>query len=736
MRIQKICTSVFMLVAVTVCCIPVVGNACVIVPPPRPPRPTPRPVPAFSMNTHRHEVDIDIHHDRATVTVRATFYNPASRSVEGEYIFPVGDGIVTSFSMMSDGETLEGELIPADKARDIYEDIVRRVRDPGLLEYMGMGLIKVRVFPIQSKAELTIELVYEQSVERNGDSYLLRYPLRSAKPMNSSGTIDDILITVRVHDVDPVSTVYSPTHQFVFDRIDEMTIEGTYEASHTVPSTDVTLCYIKDRETVGASLLAFRPTDDDAGYFRLTLSPSVSPVSTRIIPKDVLFIIDSSGSMAGKKLDQAVGALRYALDNLNPQDRYNIITFSTTVSAFHPAAVPVEESTLGHDLSRLNDIRARGGTAFYDAVSFSLEQRMTDNRMAMAVLLTDGLPTVGTTDVSSILELVENTDDGLMRFYVFGVGDDLNTDLLDGLATRSRGTRIYISESEDIEEKVSLLYERISRPILTDLHLDFGESNVVDFFPPTIPDLFAGEDITVTGRYRVNGTTGIRLTGTRGEKRIIEEFNLEFRHDGRLSFIPRIWAGAKITYLLGQIRINGPDDELVEVVTELGREYGIVTPYTSFLAVEDETDMTVAHHFDESRRVLEREKVGAGAVRASRMMADLQWSMKSTGVSPEMFLPPASDKKDEPVLMEIRKRIGERIQRIHDRTFYVDEQGVWVDSRYDEQIHGSNINPIAFISDEYFRLIHDHPEVAKYLAAHTHMMIVVGDDAYLIGGME
>ena len=731
MRVQSLRECAFVYVITAVCCIPVV-DACVIVPPPRPPRPIPRPVPTFTMHTHRHEVDIDIRHDRATITVRATFYNPAPRDLEGEYVFPVGEGLVKSFSMTSDGETLEGELIPADTAREIYEDIVRRLRDPGLLEYVGMGLIKVRVFPIKPEAELTIELVYEQSVERSGDSYYLRYPLRSAKPVNASGTIDDILITVRVHDVDPVATLYSPTHEFEFERIDEMSIKGSYEVQNSVPSSDVTLCYIKDRETVSAGLMAFRRAQDEAGFFRLTLSPSAAPVSSRAIPKDVLFIIDTSGSMAGKKMEQALGALRYSLNSLNTKDTYNIITFSSTVRAFHPTVVPLNESNLEHDISRLDDVRARGGTAFYDAVSFSLEHEPVEDRVAMAVLLTDGLPTVGNTDIPSILELVDSRNTGKMRFFVFGVGDDLNTDLLDGLAARSRGTRIYVAESEDIEEKVSLFYERISQPVLTDLHIDFGEIDVFDFYPVQLPDLFAEEDLVLVGRYNADGVSRIRLSGTRGDTRITENFEFEFLQNDQWSFIPRAWAGSKIAYLLDHIRLNGPDDELVEAVTELGREYGIVTPYTSFLAMEDEKDVTVSHHFHESRRVLEREKVGAGAVRASRMMADLQWSMKSTGTAPEMLLQHASDKKGESVLMEIQNRITRRIHRVHDKTFYVNEQGIWVDSRYDENVHGSKIRTIEFLSEEYFRFIHDNPEMGKYLAAHIGMLILPEDEAYLI----
>ncbi len=712
------------------------AHACIIVPPPPPypPPPHPRPIPPrFDLETRSHRAEIEIRHNHALVKVEAVFYNPGHTRLEGEYLFPIEpDILVSSFSMTANGKTLEGELLPADEARRIYEETVRRMKDPGLLEYMGERLIRTRVYPIEPRSEVTIELIYEQLLHGDEGAYHLHYPLRSAKPLGSVKTIQRVVVTIDVEGDAPIASAYCPTYEFDISRKSKTHMVASFEQHSLNPGAEVDFYYMLDKGPVGLTMLTYHPPGDEAGYFYLTLSPSTTPATTKVIPKDLLLVLDTSGSMAGAKIEQAKDALKFCLRSLNPDDRYNVVTFSTTVNALHKGLVPVESDVLAGDLDRVERVKARGGTALHDALGFALEHIPGKGRLGMVLLLTDGLPTIGNTDVPSILSMVEEENAKKMRFFVFGVGDDLNTDLLDGLAARTKGTRTYVAESEDIEVKVSSLYYKIASPVLADLALDLGTAEAFNIYPVPLPDLFAGEDLVVLGRYRQDGATALVLRGHAGTKRSKETHDVTFGPDSQNNFIPRMWAGVKIIHLLEQIRLNGAEDELVDAVKELGQRYGIVTPYTSLLVLEDEIAPEIARRFDGARHSLEKAKVGAGAVRESRRMATMRQMSPAPSSRAMDFTPMAVFGETSDELEQYHSAIRRTVQHVHDRTFYVDEDGVWVDSRYDPSLHGATPEKIVFLSDEYFSLVQSHPEAAKYLSAHGTMLLLLGNDAFHI----
>jgi Ca-activated chloride channel family protein len=292
------------------------------------------------------------------------------------------------------------------------------------------------------------------------------------------------------------------------ERGDAASMTASYEGSNVAPRGAFELNVLPAGAALPAGLSTYRTPGQD-GFFMLWLSPELRQEA--VVDKDVVLVLDVSGSMAGRKILQAKAALRYVLNRLNPGDRFNIVAFSSSVDRFAATLQPVDQVPLA--LTFVDGLRAEGGTNINDALveglSFSDPERQTT-----LIFLTDGLPTSGETSRDRILRNVEDRAGSSTRLFVFGVGDDVDTTLLDSLATRNRGDVQYVPPVEDVEEKVSTLYSRVGSPQLTDLLLEFGGANVYDLYPAPLPDLFGGQTLYVFGRYRSTGVYDLALSGT------------------------------------------------------------------------------------------------------------------------------------------------------------------------------------------------------------------------------
>ncbi len=479
-----------------------------------------------------------------------------------------------------------------------------------------------------------------------------------------------------------------------------------YEAYDVLPDRDFALYYSVSPEEVGLSLLGYKPAGED-GFFLLLVAPQVEVEEREAVAKDVIFVLDVSGSMEGEKLRQAKAALEFVLKRLNPEDRFNVIAFSTGVRRFAPSLRPASYRDEALEFTR--KLYAGGSTNIYQALLEALSD--VEDRPTYLLFLTDGLPTVGVTDVERIVHEVGREVPENVRLFTFGVGDDVNTFLLDRLSSEHRGTSTYVRPGEDIEEAVSTFYSRISQPVLTDLAVDWGDIEVYDVHPYPLPDLFAGMQLVVVGRYREGGKTRIVLTGRVGEeeKRFVYE-DVEFVEKGGEDFIARLWATRRIGYLMEQIRLHGENEELVEEIVRLSLRYGVITPYTSFL-VEEEVPLTaqgpapVVTRLVEKVMVTPEAAVGAEAVRKSLVQKELAESTVAAA----------------PSVSEV-KHVG-------DKTFVL-RDGVWTDTAFDKE----KMTPVQvpFGSEEYFRLLAEHPEWGRYLALGTRVVFVEGGTAYEI----
>jgi len=480
-------------------------------PGPIPPHPMPPSWPGPEGPPHRYifaplevasvKVQTRINDQVAVTSIEQEFYNPNAARLEGTFIFPVPKGAhIDRFTMEIDGKQVDAELLTADKARRIYEDIVRKMRDPALLEYAGRDVFKVRIFPIEPNSRKRISLSYTQLLK--SDNGLVGYSLPLSTEKFSCKPTRNLSVKVDVQTKRSLKSIYSPTHTVEIKRDGSNRATAGFEATDVKGETDFALYFAAEKDEVGVNLLTYRVSGED-GYFLLLASPGLETKDRQVIPKDIVFVLDTSGSMAGKKLEQAKKALQFCVENLNDNDRFELIRFSTEVEPLFDKLVEANKQNRDRAETFVDHLRPMGATAIDDALKKALglqtgrERSSEDNQSAgrpfAIIFLTDGRPTIGTTDEERIVANVEKENDGRTRIFCFGIGTDVNTHLLDRITEKTRGFSQYVLPEEDIEVKVSGFFSKIKEPVLANPELKFSDDvRVSKLYPSPLPDLFKG----------------------------------------------------------------------------------------------------------------------------------------------------------------------------------------------------------------------------------------------------
>jgi len=547
-----------------------------------------------------HKVSIAFEDQVALTRVEQTFRNHTDRNLEATYVFPVPKGAsVNKFTMTVNGKDVKGELVEADKARQIYTSIVRRTQDPGLLEYIGSDLLQMKVFPIGPRSDQKVTLSYTSVSGRTGDLVEYVYPLKTDG--KATATLETFSIEATIKSQHAVQNVYSPTHAISLKRQNDKQVTVVFERSQGLLDKDFQLFYQLGDKDVGLTAMTHRPISTEPGYFMLLMTPKVEMKKEYQVPRDMVLVLDTSGSMRENgKLDQAKKALNYCLNSLDKSDRFALINFATTVNRYKDGLVDASSEQVDQARKWVANLEATGGTAINDALASALELRRQDEgRTFTIVFFTDGMPTIGETNIDKILKNTFAKNTTSTRIFTFGVGDDVNASFLDQLAEGTRAVSTYVRPQEDIEVKVSTLYSKISHPVLANLKI--APTNDVSFsevYPAQLPDLFHGQQLIVFGRYTGKGASALRLTGTVGKetKEFAYDFTFPSKTGDERGFVEEIWARRKVGFLLDQIRANGEKKELVSEVVALAKKYGITTPYTSWLIVPDGAAPVVTQH--------------------------------------------------------------------------------------------------------------------------------------------
>ncbi len=666
-------------------------------------------VPNFSVRHHR--VNVEIKEQIAKTSVDQVFHNHFNRELEGTYLFPVPEGAVMSgFQMEVNGKLQSPELLTAADARRIYEEIVRRRVDPGLLEYAGQNLYRARVFPIPANGDKQMKLAYDEVLSKRGaDLYHYRYGLSTEK--FSAQPLQNVSISIKLESKQPLKNIFSPSHEIVVRRIDDYHATVSWEASQTKPDQDFDLYWTTSEDPIGATVLSYKEPGQD-GYFMLLASPKVKWDQAATINRNMTFVIDTSGSMSGEKIQQAREALIFNLNQLSATDRFQLLTFSDMINPFTPQPVKAESKQVATAVNYARKLEAAGGTNINDALLTALKNKPADGSVPMLLFVTDGDPTVGETDFNAILKNVKAANQTDVRLFVFGVGYDVNIPFLDKLAKDNHGTSEFVRPNENIETKVSQLVSQISHPVLSSPCLSWGSIPTRDVMPTQLPDVFKGSQLVIVGRYREGGNQTVSISGqVNGQTKTYQFPNQNFATGTTAhSYLPRIWASRRIGQLLEQIRLQAQNParnkELIEEVVRLSKQYGIITEYTSFL-VRDDVDVRAAADAapmlreaeDKLTRSLDADK-GSWAVSQSQNSSNLQKQNAPAPSAGGSFLD-----------AEGKVQTVTQVKYVAQRAFY-NKQGVWQDSLPADKLPVLNIQRY---SPLYFELA-QQPELKDILA--------------------
>ena len=768
---------------------------------PRPPFPQPPiwPSPPIWEPPIQQRLTIDSVHIHTAIAggvaqteVEQTWRNDTDRAQEGSYLFPLPEGATVSDFALYDGDRkMAGRLLDKDQAADTYEGIVRRQRDPALLRYVGRGAYEVKLYPVPPHATRRVTLKYAEALPpEGGDARRYVYSFLGGT-LGGGGAAGSPLprettVQVTLQDDASLANIYSPTHEVSIRRTGDKTATVSWEAKEARVKDDFILYYsVVRHDPVGLGLLAynvslpgprtaaFTPGSEgkrDSGYFLLMASPKMAQPDAPVLPKRVVLVLDRSGSMAGPKIEQARSALAYVLQNLRPADEFNVLTFNEANDILSPSGLlRATPDNIKRGLAFVKGIEAEGGTNIHDALDAALKMFPTaqnDGAQNMTIFLTDGLPTVGETDDAKITADARVLSRARhIRLFDFGVGYDVDVHFLDRLAEANRGDSDYVRPEEDIEAKVSRFYKKVASPVLTDVHVEIGGAQTAELYPhpSELPDLFTGSQLLIAGRYTGSGPVTARLTGNVGGRPVSYALatTLPALADTN-DFLPRLWATRKIGYLLDSIRLrqtdtpgssgSADDPELVSEIVRLSKEYGVITPYTSFLVTDGSEEN---QPFNGPLHGIRR---GTGSVFASPpfvggggfgggggypggggfgsggplLKSPSQAYAAVSGAVATTQSQALRATKSASVASGLAgydaaeaKAVGDRIRTVGAKTFTL-QKGVWTDSAYDPAKQKDVLTVTAF-SNAHFALLKKYPRLAAYTSLGDNVLVVLDD---------
>jgi len=732
---------------------------------------------------------VDVVDGVATTKVRQLWRNDGDVQAEATWLLPLPRGVVADgFVVRANGVETPGEVLKAEEARSVYEGIVRRRLDPGLLEFYGRGCLRARIFPIPPRGEMATEVTFRQVLPELQGLRSWSFALGAAG--NEGLAPERVVLDFTLSSRKSIKNAFAPLRAIQVLQKDDHTVRASFEGSPaSLPERELALFYGLSEAEFGLDLLAHRAPDAAEGTFLMLVSPRREWQTREILKKSIVFVLDTSGSMEGDKLKQARGALRLFLSSLGPEDTFDVVPFATEPEPFFGKRVPATIDAVADALARVERVTAGGGTNIAGALDVALASGSDDGRVPIVVFVTDGEPTVGETDVNKILEAVRARNGARNRVFVLGVGDELRTDLLDSLALDNGGARDYVRPSEDLEAKSRALFAKLSHPVMTDVSLAIDGLAVTKLVPARTPDLFAGDRLEIVGRYAGEGAHAIRLTGVVGGERreYVYEATFPAKSGTENAFVASLWAERRVGTLLEAIRRNGPNPELVGEVERLGREYHIVTPYTSHLVIE------------EGLRFAQRGGMGGGAggpggprgtyrgpgdtrppegsdgwflgsgnkaAATAPSLDEIALALRDGGVLPADAEPAqlarlARSVADEMQAAEQRwngldavsgagavdaseylarivsggnatqQSVAELFaRRVKDKTFVL-RGGVWTDEACGDATGVARRTVTAF-SDEYFALLAARPELAPYLALSPRLVVRLGNEVFEI----
>ena len=700
------CLTIWLVVGLAFCAVPVAADGMIV---PNPPGEGPLPLDTLTITHHRVTVDID---DRLAVThVDQAFFNESDQELEGEYLFPVPSGAaVSALAIVRDDVRYEGQVLDSEQAAERYQEIVSSLGDPALLEYVGRGAFRARVYPIPARGSVDVDLVYGEVLPSEGSWLRYHYPLTPER--FSREPIGELSLTVHITRHQGLGAIYCPSHDITVERLDARQAVVSFSERDTWPDRDFVL-YVGQAETdMHVNLLSYREPGED-GFFMLSLDLGSLGLGDTA-PRDYIVLLDTSGSMRGEKMLQAQEGVCELVDLLRDQDRLRVLAFAGEVT-------PLGDHWFDRDdretvTQRILVLQAGGGTDVGRALDTALSLEV-DARQQVVLLVTDGLPTVGETRTSRILSAAREDSDEQRRLFCLGVGYDVDTVLLDTLSHENHGTSTYVRPDERLDLAMEAFFDKVTRPALCDVRVDWHEAAVSRLAPWDISDVYAGEELLLLGRYSESGSIDVSVRGFVSGEPVERTFSeLRLRSEGGADFIPRLWATRQIGERLTKLRLYGPDRETIAEIVELAVRHGVVTPYTSYL-VEDELDVLDR---DERDKVVTQELAAAQASFAGD--EQVRGVGKSAVAASQAQNAMATAGRADTERNESLRWVGAKT--------FLREGQAWVDTAYDPR--DMSLEKVAWGSEAFFSLLARCTEMPRWLALGREVIVVWDGVAYRV----
>ena len=554
--------------------------------------------PAVEVESQRVSVDVD--DGLARTTVRQTFVNPGDRSFEAVYVFPVPVGAtLVDCAMEVGGERLEGLVVERQRARRVYDSIVNRNRDPALVEQIGRSKFRLSVFPVLPKQPTVVELTWIEHVPLESGRYRYVYPLSLAG--RATETQRDLTVSITLRTSAALTAATSPTPGMDVVRRGPHEVRASLERIGEPLDQDVVLEVAAAAEQADLRVRTFR---DKRGrtYFAAVVTPP-TPLAAQRIPRDVTVLVDSSGSMAGTKLAQALDAARRVVASARPDDRVNVVSFSSDLDSFAPSPVAMTDENRARLNAWIDSVVSGGGTALGDAIAHVARQPSRKGRATSILVLTDGAPTIGLTDDAQILASIQGEGPATARIHTFGIGHDVRPALLEGLARVSGGTAEMLRPNADTAAHVERLVRRTAFPVMTGLELSVDGGAVRDVLPRGPVDLYLGEQTVLTGRINGTGASTVVVRGSVAGRDVVLSQRVELPTEpaGRVA-VRDLWAKRKIAFLESAHRLRrgladdayyealdrgaySTTDEIVAEIIDTSIDCSVQSAYASFLVL-------------------------------------------------------------------------------------------------------------------------------------------------------
>lgn len=682
----------------------------------------------YTITPQSETVEVRIKNQQATTQIQQAFYNSFNRKTQGSFYFPIPhQKAVQDLTFTLNGKSMKAEKLDEATVLQLQKDHIQKHLDPSLLQVYGQDLYQINLGEIEPRSKKQITISYKENLLKNSNITAYDYPFHLQKKQTA---LENISFKVSIFSDESIKDIYSPTFNIASARTNEHEAIVEFEEQNYQLNRDFKLFYSTDSNDIGTTLITHKETTEEEGYFYLNLTPAIEIEHLEILEKDITFVLDCSGSMVGEKMEQAKKALLFCVKNLNENDRFNIVRFSTEAEALFDELEGFNEGNLTQALAYIKALKATGGTNIDEALDLALDVEKSHERPYMVVFITDGKPTIGVTKELPLIESVQRNNKNNAKIFTFGIGDDLNARLLDRINETTKAYGTYIGTDENIEIKITNFYNKVSSPILTDVTLAFEGVNASKIYPQDLPDLSKGNALMVFGKYQKGGNAKAVLKGKMNGVEQQFDFDLNFEDiNAENNFIESLWSTRQVGYLLNEIRSNGEYEDTKQEIVHLSQKHGIITPYTTHLILQQEAqkeseNAEIPSLNSINLQVLDKEQLlkkvaqmeydnmlnkrtGAESVQASREVNALcQASNESQMTQGQNRLNYAEHKGKF-------QNIQDRIQTIQDQVFF-NNKDTWSATYLD--LNPIETKKIQFNSSAYFELLQNDPAIAPYLS--------------------